>query len=293
MGQEASLPADGDDLEELAPPSHTTAAAGQPSPLSPSGGGGKNTSKVPQKMLNMMRAFEQSARGDDSLQKMESTDISSAPANGAGNTNHTTTSSTKASLFRPTVAARGVISQMRSLRISNKQSTVEKQKAEHAQDWEKQWYADDDDDDSDEEDDTTTPPAGGGGGGYNNTAAAAVAAAAAIPPSTGGIVTTPTNAAIARPLLDPGPHSNFSSTSISAHLVTPPDPSSTRGASSQILAYSDMGSNQHHQHHAVHMQPDEVFNGIIDPFGKKPDVSMFLPMLRVLGKGSFGKVRLR
>jgi hypothetical protein len=301
MGQEASLPADGDDLEELAPPSHTTAGLPASSSGHHHGGGGGKASKVPQKMLNMMRAFEQSNRGDDSLQKMESTESGAIPTTSAhsvtnGNSNTASSSSTtKASLFRPTVAARGVISQMRSLRI-NKQSSAmsEKQKAAGAQDWEKQWYADDDDDDddSDDEGDDTAAIApqqpGGGGGGYGSSAA--------MPPGTGGIV-TPTNAALARPGLDVGPHGSLSN----VHLVTPPDLGSTRIASSQMLAYSEASMSQqqyqqyhqqHQQHIDVHMQPEEVFTGVVDPLGKKPDVSMFLPMLRVLGKGSFGKVRL-
>lgn len=222
MGQEASLPAEGDDLEELAPPS-TAAPPGK--------------TKVPQKMMNMMRAFEQSARGDDSLQKMESSE-----------------SGTKSSLFRPT--ARGVISQMRSLRISGTKQP-EKQKA-GPQDWEKQWYADDDDD-SDEEEDAV----------YKT-----------ISPGSGGVI-TPTNASIARPGMDSGPVVSSSS----AHLVTPPELASARSASMQSLAYSEVTPNHNH----MHMQPEDLFTGE-DPSAKKPDVSMFLPMLRVLGKGSFGKV---
>jgi hypothetical protein len=301
MGQEASLPADGDDLEELAPPSHTT--AGLPASSGGHHHGSGKASKVPQKMLNMMRAFEQSNRGDDSLQKMESTESGAIPTtsghsatNGNNNTASSSSSSstTKASLFRPTVAARGVISQMRSLRI-NKQSSAmsEKQKAAGAQDWEKQWYADDDDDDDDSDDEGDDTAAvspqqpAGGGGGYGSSAA--------IPPGTGGGIVTPTNAAIARPGLDVSPHGSLSN----VHLVTPPDLGSTRGASSQMLAYSEASMSQqqyqqyHQQHHHidVHMQPEEVFTGVVDPLGKKPDVSMFLPMLRVLGKGSFGKVR--
>jgi hypothetical protein len=295
MGQEASLPADGeDDLEELAPPSHTTAAATPSSSSSmhhpgqhqQHGGGGKTTaSKVPQKMLNMMRAFEQTARGDDSLQKMDSTEGGAGIIPATGGTAATTTTTTKSSLFRPTATARGVISQMRSLRI-NKQS-VEKPKAEQVQDWEKQWYADDEDD-SDEEDDVVAASPGG----YHN------AASSSVPPvgggtSSAGVVVTPTNAAMARPGLDSGPAIMMSSSHV--HLVTPPDllASGRAAPSSQMLAYSEVSLNHHQQQQHVHMQPDEVFTGVLDPSGKKPDVAMFLPMLRVLGKGSFGKVRTK
>jgi hypothetical protein len=241
MVQEASLPAEGDDLEELAPPS---TAAPPPS--------GKT--KVPQKMMNMMRAFEQSARGDDSLQKMESSESGISTA-----------TTTKASLFhRPT--ARGVISQMRSLRITGTSATAkqqqEKQKAEHLQDWEKQWYADDEDD-SDEEEDAV----------YSTTG--------------GASVVTPTNASTStRPgMVGDSGTTIASSSSLSAHLVTPPDLSSARANSVPNLAYS-LDVTPNHQH-----MPSEDLLTIDDPSTKKTDVSMFLPMLRVLGKGSFGKVR--
>jgi hypothetical protein len=293
MGQEASLPADGeDDLEELAPPSHTTAATPSSSSMhhpgqhqQHGGGGGKTTaSKVPQKMLNMMRAFEQTARGDDSLQKMDSTEGGAGIIPTTGGT-ATTTTTTKASLFRPTATARGVISQMRSLRI-NKQSVEKPPKAEQVQDWEKQWYADDEDDSDEEEDVVAASP-----GGYHN------AASSSVPPvgggsSSAGVVVTPTNAAMARPGLDSGPAIMSSS---HVHLVTPPDllASGRAAPSSQMLAYSEVSLNHHQQQQHVHMQPDEVFTGVLDPSGKKPDVAMFLPMLRVLGKGSFGKVRTK
>jgi hypothetical protein len=296
MGQEASLPADGeDDLEELAPPSHTTAATPSSSSMhhpgqhQQHGGGGKTTaSKVPQKMLNMMRAFEQTARGDDSLQKMDSTEGGAGIIPATGGTATTTTTTAKASLFRPTATARGVISQMRSLRI-NKQSVEKPPKAEQVQDWEKQWYADDEDDSDEEEDVVAASP-----GGYHN-------AAASVPPvgggsSSTGVVVTPTNAAMARPGLDSGPAIMSSSSNV--HLVTPPDllASGRAAPSSQMLAYSEVSLNHHQQQQQqqhVHMQPDEVFTGVLDPSGKKPDVAMFLPMLRVLGKGSFGKVRTK
>lgn len=224
MGQEASLPTEGDDLGELAPPSTSSPSA----------------KKAPNKMMNMMRAFEQSARGDDSLQKMESTESAST---------------TKASLFRPT--ARGVMSQMRSLRISKQ----EKHKAEHAQDWEKQWYADDDDDDSDEEDDT----------GYNMSVAA----------TSGGIV-TPTNAVIlGRPDADYSVASN-------SHLISPPELAAPTGRAVAPAPQDLMYAEDSPKHQSL--QPQDFLTGdaIVE---KKPDVKMFLPMLRVLGKGSFGKVR--
>lgn len=220
MGQEASLPAEDDDLGELAPPS--TAAP--------------PTKKAPNKMMNMMRAFEQSARGDDSLQKMESTE-----------------SASKASLFRPT--ARGVISQMRSLRI-NKQ---EKQKVENAQDWEKQWYADDDEDDSDEEDDP----------GYNMN----------VPSNSSGMV-TPTNAAMMG-------RADADYAASNAHLVSPPELVTSRAVAPTPQDLLDLEDSPTHQK----IQTEDLLagNALAE---KKPDVRMFLPMLRVLGKGSFGKVRL-
>ena len=160
--------------------------------------------------------------------------------------------------------ARGMISSMRNLSIGG---ALRKQK--DVQDWEKQWDEDEDDDEdeSDEEDEhhqlQQQPPLH-----------SLKATAAAAPP------TVMTGSSLQR-------------ASEPTDLLSGP-PVTASYASSGLSSSSLMAATTTVQQQAA--GPDWDTEGIPqaprEATGRKPDVQMFLPMLRVLGKGSFGKVRL-
>jgi len=177
--------------------------------------------------------------------------------------------SSKKGLFQSSGrSARGMISTMRNLSIGG---ALRKQK--DVQDWEKQWDEDEDDDEdeSDEEDEhhqlQQQPP----------------------------LHSLKTTAAAAPPAVMTG--SSLQRASEPTDLLSGPPPvtasyaSSSAGVSSSSLMAAETTTMQQQA-----AGPDWDTEGIPqaprEAAGRKPDVQMFLPMLRVLGKGSFGKVRL-
>lgn len=153
-------------------------------------------------------------------------------------------------------AGRTIINSMKNLTLTRKPSQIQRQASngKSVNDWEKQWDEDDDDEDDEEEEQVESTD-----------------------------VKTP---AAAQPLhrqMRPGLDAGLSSAPLSsAPLVTSTPPQKphvvTEESIDQLKPVPDDG---------VEWDTGDPLEAPLD----KPKVEMFLPLLRVLGKGSFGKVR--
>lgn len=187
-----------------------------------------------------------------------------------------TSGSAKKGLFstRGAASARGMINSMRNLSLGG---ALRKQK--EVNDWEKQW--DEDEDDSDDGEggvDTTGVAASAGQHGENSSAL--INGSSSLPPLVDGHL--------------PPYLTNDAGMPMPKSPTRPPDlldlPSAYPPAST---------SPQRQQYQRDHLQQTglETWDTADLPQDqyaldvRKPDVEMFLPVLRVLGKGSFGKVR--
>jgi hypothetical protein len=203
----------------------------------------------------------------------------------------------KKSIFSGRASARGVINSMRNLTIGSALS----RKPKEVNDWEKQW--DEDDDDSDEGGAVMGSGSDVGMSGQYATSAAAAAVSS----------------------IRPG-HVDAGVMSASAILEMPPPPPPPNHATAASAAAANSAAlvpprSPPHRHHTQCFEPSAnlvspslspphpgtstVGVGGLDVWEtgpsdllqqqmldiRKPDVDMFLPVLRVLGKGSFGKVR--
>jgi hypothetical protein len=180
----------------------------------------------------------------------------------------------KKSLFPGRASARGaaLISSMRNLSLGGALRNSKKE----AHDWEKQWDADEDDDESDEEEDAGRQGVAG-------------------PPRVGA---PPLHAM--RPGMDTG-HSD-----LSTPVITSPPPQTKTSDKAYFVtpeAVYDAPASPPHTRNVIGSAPSSPTvipiaedDGVEWDTGQlvddaKPEIQMFLPMLRVLGKGSFGKVR--
>lgn len=176
----------------------------------------------------------------------------------------------KKGLF-PGRSARGMINSMRNLSIGG---ALRKQK--EIQDWEKQW--DEDEDDSDDDQQQQQQQLGGGGGmtlrpgmdaGHSSSSGLAVPP----PPPAVSSAVCPQTPPRGTPLQQQ--HLRYPSAPVSPLppakdlFSAPPSPQADRAAG---------------------FEWDIVGVPVPSLDGRQPDVKMFLPVLRVLGKGSFGKV---
>ena len=186
----------------------------------------------------------------------------------------------KRSLFSGrATAARGaaLINSMRNLNIGGAIRSATTKKAE-VNDWERQW---DEDEDSDEEERASSSAAAAAGvmpqhalhhvrPGMDMGHSSVPHLATAGPPTT----------AQQQQLESVGSYPQSPQHQKQNAVVTPPTPdllSSPLSPQEETLDWDHFGSQQ--------VSPTEEM-------GAKPNVQMFLPMLRVLGKGSFGKVRV-
>jgi hypothetical protein len=175
---------------------------------------------------------------------------------------------------------------MKNLSLGGALRGSSNQAKKDAQEWEKQWDADDDDD-SDDEEDVMPGRQGAPIGGH---IAAGVAAATAAPPIHA-----------MRPGMDTG-HSDLGS-----NLSTPTSETKSMDGKPTFITpdaavYDAPKSPSPQQRGVVSIpsSPNNYEGPVMDDDGVewdtgyqedvKPNVTMFLPMLRVLGKGSFGKV---
>ena len=195
--------------------------------------------------------------------------------------NHNEKPTSKKSLFRGQASARGaaLISSMRNLSLGGalRGGNSNNQGKKEVQDWEKQWD-EDEDDDSDEEE----MPSGRQGGPLGGHMTATTTA----PPQLHAI----------RPGMDTGhsdashPHVSTPTSDSKPHFVTPD------------TVYDAPASPKHQQRAVVNSAPnspnyipesdDDALEWDTGHDDSKPNMQMFMPMLRVLGKGSFGKVRI-
>lgn len=142
-----------------------------------------------------------------------------------------------------------------------------KAKAGGVSEWETRW--DEDDDDSDGDDETDTKPTSTGPG------------------------MSPMHHPVEQPPLRPGMDAGHSSLSPISHAAASMDPSmqvSTPGKSPQPTRSNVVTPISGEQ--PVADDGVEWDTGAQQELATKPNVQMFLPLLRVLGKGSFGKVSL-
>jgi hypothetical protein len=206
----------------------------------------------------------------------------------------------KKSIFSGRASARGMINSMRNLTIGN----ALQRKPKEVNDWEKQW--DEDDDDSDD--------------GQHDTGISAAAAASGLRPGVGGLESGQYKANAIPP--PPPPPAGTAPKSPVRHdalyYATPPPPPPTSTAVDllstasllppslvtppppQYPPYVTPPLSQPQTQHSSGGQALDVWetDASLPPTlphaydVRKPDVDMFLPVLRVLGKGSFGKVRV-
>ena len=208
-----------------------------------------------------------------SHQHQQNTDYPAIPNTTSGNNN-----GSKKGLFPAGRSARGMINSMRNLSIG---SALRKQK--DVQDWEKQWDEDEDDESEEEEDATEEQSTI-----YSSAAAAVPAIKPAFPPRAGAVPTLETS---------------FSRGMAAAPSILASDSTDLLSDSTDLLsatiAVSTSSSSAPlsvQQQQQQQVGPDWATEGLpvlqreTDKSQRKPDVQMFLPMLRVLGKGSFGKV---
>lgn len=218
----------------------------------------KSNNNKPKMIGNLMRSLEQQRGG-------EATTLTTTRANSddafALQKMPDAVPEKKSGIFPGRPSARGVISQMRNLSMGihhhNRHSKHHQKTAEQVQDWDKQWFDDDDDDDDDEDEDDT---------------AVEVAQKKVEPQPSLSII---------RPGLDTG---HTSSMHMPPEVVTPSPP---RAAPPPPLPYA-VTKEPDLLHPVAATNTSSILEGAGG--GRKPDVQMFLPMLRVLGKGSFGKV---
>lgn len=173
-------------------------------------------------------------------------------------------SGNKKGLFTTGRSARGMINSMRNLSIGG---ALRKQK--DVQDWEKQWDEDEDDESDEEEEEEEPAPL--------HVSAAAAASAVPVPLSP----TRPAAQAVA--------------TSLSRGVAAPPSlavSTATDLLSAPTPVTAPLSPTMHQQQAGPEWDTEGLPMISREAAGqRKPDVQMFLPMLRVLGKGSFGKVR--
>lgn len=201
---------------------------------------------------------------------------------------------------------RGVINTMRNLTLTGR-------KQKEATDWEKQWDEDDDDDDSDGIDVAET-----------NSAPQHLAVQVSplkLPPQSSSLQQSPGSPEGGQvALITPKPSDLLSENSLQSDIseeipVSPPrnlhqhpciTPSSAEEQSHMNVALHQMaedllskpleGNIPSADHHILaendNLDWDIDYKVAADEGDDKPCVKMFMPMLRVLGKGSFGKVRL-
>eukprot|EP00977_Amphora_coffeiformis_P009786 scaffold2252_cov150-Amphora_coffeaeformis.AAC.1 len=196
----------------------------------------------------------------------------------APDSNHSEKPASKKSLFRGQASARGaaLISSMRNLSLGGalRGNNNSNQGKKEVQDWEKQWD-EDEDDDSDEEE---IPPGRQGAplGGH-------MTATTTAPPQLHAI----------RPGMDTG-HSDVGHPPVSTptsdtkpHFVTP-DAVYDAPASPTYQKRAVVNSAPNSPNY-IPESDDDALEWDTGHDDSKPNVLMFMPMLRVLGKGSFGK----
>ena len=189
-------------------------------------------------------------------------------------------------------------------------------------DWEKQWDADEDDDSDEEEEDETSAGVVATTLDVPSTSSGGITAGPSRDGSSTGIAaaaTTPLHhhQSQVRPAMDVGhselpmqamPHSaSVASTNIGTvpvSMESKPAMTNFKGSINKVsFVTPDAAPTQHHHDLAAEwdmagIQPpsatvaDQETMTVTQPLQDttKPNVQMFLPMLRVLGKGSFGKV---
>jgi hypothetical protein len=231
----------------------------------------------------------------------------------------------KKSIFSGRASARGMINSMRNLSIG---SALQRSKPKEVHDWEKQWDEDDDDSDDGGHDTGTASTAaasglrpGGGGGGLESGHKNAIP-----PPPPPPLPPPPTSHHL--PPLPPSHHSflvGASATPSAAgtapkspirhdtlYYATPPPPPPLQSTAVGLLSstapppslvtppppqypYATPHPQQQHSSGQLDVWETDASLPLAPPHPydvRKPDVDMFLPVLRVLGKGSFGKVRV-
>jgi hypothetical protein len=209
----------------------------------------------------------------------------------------TTATPDKKSIFSGRASARGMINSMRNLSIGN----ALQRKTKEVNDWEKQWDEDDDDSDDGQQD------AAASGrpieGQYKTNAIPPPPPP--LPPSNHSLLVGSATAGTAPK--SPIRHDNL-------YYATPPPPPPPPSLSAVDLLSSTTApplsaapslvtppppqypyvTQPHQQHASGGLDVWETDASLPQPHAydvRKPDVDMFLPVLRVLGKGSFGKVR--
>ena len=196
---------------------------------------------------------------------------------------HPDGNNSKKGLFPAGRSARGMINSMRNLSIGN----ALRSKQKDVQDWEKQWDEDDDESDEGPEGLEQAPYYGA------STAAAPVPVPLSPPRNAAAheITTSLAQGVAAPPFAATGPTDLLSA----AARVTPATSTTTTSTSTCIGAPPSV----HQQQQLQQVSPDWETESLstvqrqVSAGQRKPDVQMFLPMLRVLGKGSFGKVSSR